>query len=516
MGIFSKGPFGRRWGALTCGVCAVFFFLAAQAPADEKEWFVPLGQPPQTPPKRISGGESFPPLPLPATPLRRTERKRQPSPPKLIGKVMWGEKANFAYENGMACEIADWNLCPTDVKKILEKAGNALGMRYGEEPVLLGTFHGDPRQMPVLFLSGTRTLKLDQTSVAALRTFVLQGGMVIFDSIAGSPYFYDSARNVIEQVIPGGAIRTIPADHPLYHIVYDVDKVGYPRNVNTDKPFLEGVYVGCRVAILLSKYGLGCGWDDHEVPLIPKAAFYNVDSACKLGVNIIAYAVGYADVGGLEARPELSAEVDEKAPTSELVFAQLEHGGAWNVHPGAASALLRNLRQNSSVKVNLKRQSVKLGRDDLAPYAFLYMTGLDDFTLDERAVDALRRFLSSSGTLLINNGLGMKTFDAAVRRELKKVLPEAELAPVPSDHPLYSSAFAIVEAGYTSTVRLKSPNLKTPTLEGISLNGDLKVIYSPYDVESGWMGSEPPMSLGYDASTATRLGVNIVVYAVTH
>ncbi len=36
---------------------------------------------------RISGGESFAPLPLPATPLRRTERKRDPAPPALVGKI---------------------------------------------------------------------------------------------------------------------------------------------------------------------------------------------------------------------------------------------------------------------------------------------------------------------------------------------------------------------------------------------------------------------------------------------
>jgi len=166
--------------------------------------------------------------------------------------------------------------------------------------------------------------------------------------------------------------------------------------------------------------------------------------------------------------------------------------------------------------VNLKRQSVKLGKDDLSPYAFLYMAGLDDFKLDEKAVDSLRRFLTASGTLVINNGLGMKTFDAAVRRELKKVLPESTLAPVPLDHPIFNSAFTVTEAGFTPTVTQRTPNAKTPVLEGISVNGDLRVIYSPYDLEAGWMGVDPPLSLGYDAATATRLGVNIVVYAVTH
>ena len=45
--------------------------------------------PPPAKPKRIKGGEAFPPLPLPVTPLRRTERKREPAPPALIGKVKY-------------------------------------------------------------------------------------------------------------------------------------------------------------------------------------------------------------------------------------------------------------------------------------------------------------------------------------------------------------------------------------------------------------------------------------------
>ena len=57
----------------------------------ENEWLAPLGMPPRAAPRHISGGESLPPLPLPATPLRRTERKRDPAPPTLIGKVVLHE-----------------------------------------------------------------------------------------------------------------------------------------------------------------------------------------------------------------------------------------------------------------------------------------------------------------------------------------------------------------------------------------------------------------------------------------
>ncbi|MGB3087082.1 MAG: hypothetical protein WBC53_05055, partial [Phycisphaerae bacterium] len=46
--------------------------LAVEAAAQPRT----CGPPPQATPQRRTAAESFPPLPLPATPLRRTEKKR--------------------------------------------------------------------------------------------------------------------------------------------------------------------------------------------------------------------------------------------------------------------------------------------------------------------------------------------------------------------------------------------------------------------------------------------------------
>ena len=391
--------------------------------ASESDWFVPLGKPPEAPPKRISGGEGFPPLPLPATPLRRSERKRQPTPPSLFGKVVWGEQGSFTYTTGDKANISDWNLCPADLQHLFGKVQNKLGLQYGYDEVSLASFSGDPDKMPVLFFSGTRTLKLDPQAIAQLRAYVLKGGMLIFDSVAGSPYFYDSSRALMQQAFPELALRVIPPDHPLYHMVDDVKTVHYSTNVTLDKPYLEGLYVGSRIGVLISKYGLGCGWDDHAVPLISDAAYYDPASAESIGLNLVAYAIGYNHVGMSESKPELFAAVDEKTPTDEFVFAQIEHEGAFNVHPNSATTLLSKLRTATSLRVNLKREVVDPGKDDLSNLSFLYLTGMDDFHLSDNAVTALRGFLQRNGTLLINNGLGLSTFDQAVRREMARVLP---------------------------------------------------------------------------------------------
>ena len=490
-------------------------FLSAQA--GENEWFVPLGKPPEAPPKRISGGEAFPPLPLPATPLRRTERNRTPTPPPLFGKVVWGEQGSFTYGQGVTTKIADWNLCPADLQQLFSKVQTKLGLQYGFEEVTLSSFSGDPDKMAVLFFSGTRSLKLDEKSLALLRSYVLKGGMIVFDSVAGSPYFYDSARALMQQAFPEVKFRVIPSDHPIYHMVSDVKAVKYSPVVKSDKPYFEGLYVGSRIGVLISKYGLGCGWDNHDVPLLPQAAFYDVPSSEALGLNLVAYAIGYHRVGLEEAKPELFAGIDEKTPTDEFVFAQIEHDGSFNVHPNNAVTLLTKLRAGTSLRVNLKRVVVTPGKDDLSNVSFLYLTGLDDFHFSDAAVASLRAFLQRNGTLLINNGLGLSVFDAAVRRELARILPNSKLEPVPTSHPIFSMVSKVQDADYTPAVAMRyGAGVKVPKLEGVALNGDLRVIYSPIDIEAGWVESEYPMALAYRSETAAPLGVNILMYAATH
>lgn len=504
------------------GLLLIVCIFAVSVPAQGKEndWFIYLGDKtePKAPPRQMSAAEALPPLPLPATPLRRTERKKPPQPDYLVGKVIWGESASFVDSGGDKMEIADWNLCPTDMERFVGN-GRSMDLQYHWQNVNLNDFHFDPKKLPALLFSGVRTLRLSQTHIQALREYVLNGGMVICDSIAGSPYFYESATKVFLEAFPECRFRVIPADHPLYHMLADVEKVAYPKKPQTDEPFLEGIYIGSRVGVLISKYGLGCGWnrDVTRLDRLPKAVYYDVESANQLGLNLAAYIVGYAEVGLLEGQPEVFGSADQKIPTDEFVFAQLKHEGAWNVHPGGATALLMKLRQHTAVRVNLKRVAVDAEKDDLSSYPFLYLTGLDDFSFSSEAVAALRRYLQYGGVLLINNGMGLSTFDSAVRRELAKILPGAVLEPIEASHHLYNSLLTIKEVRYSPVVAKNKPELKNqPYVLGVTIDGDLRVLYSPYDIEAGWLDAYYPLIRGYEPIYAKQLGMNIITYVMTH
>ncbi|MEK7996563.1 MAG: DUF4159 domain-containing protein, partial [Planctomycetota bacterium] len=127
------------------------------------------------------------------------------------------------------------------------------------------------------------------------------------------------------------------------------------------------------------------------------------------------------------------------------------------------------------------------------------------------------RYLNHGGVLVINNGLGLGTFDAAVRRELGRLLPAATLEPIPADHGLHGGLFDPSAVQYSPALARSKPELNNkPYLLGVTIDGDLRVIYSPYDVEAGWLEVHYPLMRGYESVSAQRLGMNVILYMMTH
>ncbi|MDP7347029.1 MAG: hypothetical protein QF735_02300, partial [Phycisphaeraceae bacterium] len=54
-----------------------------------------IGPPPRKDPQRQTSAEGLPPLPLPATALRRSEPKAEPAPPTFIARLAYGDTQDF-------------------------------------------------------------------------------------------------------------------------------------------------------------------------------------------------------------------------------------------------------------------------------------------------------------------------------------------------------------------------------------------------------------------------------------
>jgi hypothetical protein len=94
---------------------------------------------PAKPPAQHSGAESLPPLPLPAVPLRRTEKKNPPRPPVLIAKMSTNQHS-------------DWNSNPADTRNLLRWMSKNLNVHFSSINMPEIEIPNNPQEIVIYFI----------------------------------------------------------------------------------------------------------------------------------------------------------------------------------------------------------------------------------------------------------------------------------------------------------------------------------------------------------------------------
>ena len=497
-------------------ISLLIFVSTALRAEDEDDFLKPVGRPPLAKADRQQAGEALPPLPLPATPLRRSEKKSPPSPATLMGKVVWGGYVDYKWEDGQITRVFDWNMVPADCQRILGMARNHLGMEYKVETVNLSSFDFTPAQIPVLFFSGGRSLNFTDEEREKLRRYMLAGGMLFFDSVVGSPYFYKSALKELSLIIPESPPRRLPLDQPVFHMIKDSIKVNV-KTKNDLEPVLDGVYIGSRLAAVVSPYGMGVGWDRAIPELITKADYYDPGSADIMGLNILAYAIGWFQVGKSHSRTDVYGQEDLVDDSDQVVFTQIRTDGVWNTEPGAGNRLIRFASRNTNIKANYISKAVVLGKDPVDACPFLFLSGITIFRFSDSERNALKEYLAHGGYLLVSNSLGLSEFDMAFRSQIAVMFPDAKFERIPLENPLFQKGpFKIDVVEYSPETKTRFPGLQGAYFEGIRIDGEYRIIYSPVDIAAGWQGDRHPLSYMYMPDDALKLGADLITFFMTH
>ncbi len=223
-------------------------------------------------------------------------------------------------------------------------------------------------------------------------------------------------------------------------------------------------------------------------------------------------ALGALGLSLLLAQPA-RAQSEERA---DFQFALMRYAGAWNPRPHALPRLAWELKKRTSIAASLETAAVDPTRDELFHYPLLVWQGDHGFAaMPEPAIQRLRQYLVKGGTLLVDlsDGLPGGPFDTAVRKELRRILPEQELARVPGDHVLYKSFYLLDRHG--GRVPAKA------FLEGLWVDDRLAVVLASNDL-AGAMARDEFGQWEYDVGLGGettremtfRLGVNLVMYAM--
>jgi len=494
----------QRVSALVLGTIAVIgltSLLSGQTPGRK---LGTCGPPPRKDPQRQTAAEGMPPLPLPATPLRRSEPKAEPAPPLMIAKLEYGT-------------FQDWNTDPGDVDNLMRHVRHELGLWYGWKTLHVNelvAMHkaGKKSNIPILYITGHDAFQFNKEQREAIKQYVLDGGTFLGDACCGRDEFADSFRAEVLAMFPKRGFDLLEIDHPIFNAYYknytNVHYLMYDAGLRREfqgPPKILGMNIGCRTAVILTPWDMSCGWDGHTHPhgkrLIPS-------DAVRLGINMVSYVAALRQVGEVQSiTREITAPVAR--PRGKFTLAQLRHQGDWNTDPNSVYQWLRHVAGDSSLAVSFDLKIVDAADAQLAQYPFLYMTGHRDPKFSEDEEKALRRHLQAGGFLFINNCCGRSAFDQHVRALVGRLFPDQKLAALPPEHSLFSSFFKV-----TGALDRQSGAARPVEIEGIAVRNRLIVAYSKHDMVTQMKQVSDPFGNGYDADSCRRMAVNIVAYAL--
>jgi hypothetical protein len=490
---------GAVHGAIACLIFRQSSFAAPQPPEP------PPFNKPKPPPAQVSSSEGTLPLPPPpVTPMKRQEKKNPPQPPVMLTKIRSSDEE-------------DWARTPNDLKGLLESLSGELNVNFTSNVKTFAQVSTDPRENPVLYRSGYKAFELSPEEVARLREYIKNGGTIVFNSLVGNPDAYRSAQQAARQILPEFPLYRLRMDHPIFRSYHTIEKVNYrPRMIKDgvvvdEFPFLEGVDVDNRTAVVISRWDFALGWESNA----HESWGYADADARRLGANIVSYVTALRDAGLSVGKSVELADGDKKT-AGKFRVGQVMHNGAWKTRSAAFPMLLNQLHSEIGTKVSFDLRDVSLRETTISEMPFLYLTGTTDFAFSEEERSNLRQFLNKGGVLFVEAGEGRKTFDKSFREEIAKVLPNRPMVQLPKNHEIFRTHRNIDNVkARPALASAKGNQLEVaPELLGIELNGSLAVIYSPFDLSAGWEKADAPYALGYQPQDSTALGINVLLYSL--
>lgn len=215
------------------------------------------------------------------------------------------------------------------------------------------------------------------------------------------------------------------------------------------------------------------------------------------------------------ALPKLARAI---GPSSKFRFGQLQLGTGWNPRPKALAKVSWEISKVTSIDMDLEPAIVSPTSDALFENPFLYLAGDRAFELpSSAAIEALRRFLTFGGFLLIDSAEGSTdgAFDGSIRKLISAIFPSPAkgLEVVPAEHVVYKSFYLLDKPLGRLAI--------SPAMEGITRDGRLVCCYVANDMGGAWTrddfgnydfqcepGGEKQRQL------SIRMAVNLVMYAL--
>jgi hypothetical protein len=251
-----------------------------------------------------------------------------------------------------------------------------------------------------------------------------------------------------------------------------------------------------------------------------------------------------ASVGWAQRRSlrDLIMEEDNPAPwpadadvKSEYTFARLRYmrrangyfgrgGGSWATdYPKADRQFVQGVRRLTRVSTKSVEQVVSLDDDEIFNYPWLYATEVGRWDFTEKQAAKMREYLLKGGFMMTDDFHG--TFEWSVFVEgMQKVFPDKLIVDLPNSDAVFHVLYDLDE-------RFQVPGIQMfytgSTSENDGFEARWRGIYDDkgrlmvaichnMDLGDAWEWADLPQYPERYASLAYRVGVNFIVYSMTH
>jgi hypothetical protein len=200
-------------------------------------------------------------------------------------------------------------------------------------------------------------------------------------------------------------------------------------------------------------------------------------------------------------------------------------GYSWAIdYPEADQHFVFGLRRLTRIDAYELENPVRLDVPELRRYPFLYALEVGRMSLSEPEARGLRDYLLAGGFLVIDDFWGSREW-ANFESDIGRVLPGYPIVDIPLDHELLRIFYRIEELVQVPNVGSGMRGGPTweqdgfvPTLRGIyDDDGRLMVVINwNTDLGDAWEHADNPYYPLKFSNFAYRMGVNLVIYGMTH
>jgi hypothetical protein len=233
----------------------------------------------------------------------------------------------------------------------------------------------------------------------------------------------------------------------------------------------------------------------------------------------------------LPPRSEFSRQNRSNHHKAEFTFARLRYEGigwreSWTTdYPKADEQFLIGLRNwcRSSLAISDDPTTTGIEGKEIFEYPFVYAVEPGHMILSETDAAALREYLLRGGFLMMDDFWGEREWEN-VQEQMRKVFPEYTIQDLPLDHPLFHCYFDIDEVVQVPNVNYIYTGITvekggvTPHYEAIRDDSGRVMVFIARNADNGdaweWI-DEPRYPLKFGLA-AYKLGMNVIVYAMTH